>query len=199
MRPLSNTSSTPRLLAFSFAALLLVIVPGKSIFGDQHQPPARGSGQYQSWLQTEVHHQLVMIPWLSLFDNLEYRVDGNNVTLTGQVVNPVTKDDARKALKGIEGIGQIHDQIEVLPVSPMDNDIRRAEYRAIYSFPSLEKYSQMVLPSIHIVVKNGHVTLEGVVLNQGDKNAAEIRAKGVSNVFSVTDNLHIENSQKSGQ
>jgi hyperosmotically inducible protein len=190
----------PRLLALLFAALLLLVVPGKSIFGaDQHEPPARGSGQYQSWLQTEVHHRLVMIPWLSLFDNLQYRVDGNNVTLMGQVVNPVTKDDAKKALKGIEGIGQINDQIEVLPVSPMDNDIRRAEYRAIYSFPSLEKYSQMVLPSIHIVVKNGHVTLEGVVLNQGDKNAAEIRAKSVPNVFSVTDNLQVENSQKSGQ
>ena len=164
-------------------------------------PPARGSAQYQNWLTTEVRHQLVMIPWLSLFDNLQYRVDGNNVTLSGAVTDPVIKDEAEKAVKGIEGVGQVTDNIEVLPLSPMDNQIRRAEYRAIYSFPSLEKYSTMALPQIHIVVKNGHVTLEGVVLNQADKETAEIRAKSVPNVFSVTDNLQIQNSQtqKSGQ
>lgn len=200
MRSPAHVPATLRILALSVLGIL-VVFPGKAVFGaDQHQPPQRGSAQYQSWLQTEVRHQLVMIPWLTLFDNLQYRVDGNNVTLMGQVVDPVTRDDAQKAVKSIEGVGQINNQIEVLPVSPFDNQIRRAEYRAIYSFPSLEKYGEMVLPSIHIVVKNGHVTLDGVVLNQGDKNAAEIRAKSVANVFSVTDNLQIENSgQKSGQ
>ena len=150
---------------------------------------------------TEVRHQLVMIPWLSLFDNLQYRVDGDNVTLLGQVTDPVIKDEAEKAVKGIEGVGQVTNDIEVLPLSPMDNQIRRAEYRAISSFPSLEKYATMALPQIHIVVKNGHVTLDGAVLNQADKDAANIRAKSVPNVFSVTDNLQIENSRtpKSGQ
>jgi hyperosmotically inducible protein len=166
---------------------------------DKNAPP-RGSGQYQSWLQNEVRHQLVMIPWLSVFDNLKYQVTGNNVTLSGQVTDPVIKDDAQKAIKGIEGIGQITNNIEVLPLSPMDNQIRRAEYRSIYSFPSLERYSTMALPTIHIIVKGGHVTLEGVVANQADKDAANIRAKTVSNVFSVTDNLQVENSgQRSGQ
>ena len=183
--------------AFIAMALLMLNVP----VVQAQNPPARGSGQYQSWLTNEVRHQLVMIPFLSLFDNLQYRVNGNNVTLSGQVTDPVIKDNAEKAVKGIEGVGQITNDIEVLPISPMDNQIRRAEYRAIYSFPSLEKYSTMALPQIHIVVKNGHVTLEGAVLNQGDKQAAEIRAKSVPNVFSVTDNLQIENSRtpKNGQ
>lgn len=200
MRSPPHVPAIRGILVLPFAGLLS-FVPGKAIFGaDQHQPPQRGSAQYQSWLQTEVRHQLVMIPWLSVFDNLQYRVNGDNVTLMGQVVNPVTKDDAQKAVKGIEGVGQINNQIEVLPVSPFDNQIRRAEYRAIYSFPSLEKYGQLAVASIHIVVKNRHVTHDGVVQNQGDKNAAEIRAKGVPNVFSVTDNLQVENSgQKSGQ
>jgi hyperosmotically inducible protein len=149
---------------------------------------------------TEVRHQLVMIRWLSVFDNLQYRIDGNNVTLSGQVTNPVIKSDAEKSVKGIEGVGEVSDQIEVLPVSEMDDQIRRAEYRSIYSFPSLEKYSTMAVASIHIVVKGGQVTLEGVVDNQSDKNAAEIRAKTVPNVFSVQDNLQVQNSgQKSGQ
>ncbi len=185
------------------AATLAVIVAAILTAPVAHtqNPPSRSSAQYQSRLTTEVRHQLVMIPWLSLFDNLQYRVDGNNVTLSGQVTDPVIKDEAEKAVKGIEGVGSITNNIEVLPLSPMDNQIRRAEYRAIYSFPSLEKYSTMAIPQIHIVVKNGHVTLEGAVLNQGDKEAAEIRAKTVPNVFSVTDDLKIENSRSpnSGQ
>jgi len=183
------------------AVLGVAMLLAMSVTAQAQKPPERGSGQYQNWLTTEVRHQLVMIPWLSLFDNLQYRVDGNNVTLSGQVTDPVIKDDAEKAVKGVEGVGQVTDNIEVLPLSPMDNQIRRAEYRAIYSFPSLEKYATMALPQIHIVVKNGHVTLDGAVLNQADKDAANIRAKSVPNVFSVTDNLQIQNSRtpKSGQ
>ena len=110
------------------------------------------------------------------------------------------KDEAQKAVKGIEGVGEITNNIEVLPVSTMDNQIRRAEYRAIYSFPSFERYSIMALPLIHIIVSNGHVTLEGLVANQADKTAADIRAKTVPSVFSVTDNLQVQNQgQKSGQ
>lgn len=165
----------------------------------QSQPP-RGSAQYQAWLFNEVRHQLVLIPWLSLFDNLQYRVDGNNVTLSGQVTQPVIKDEAQNAVKGIEGIGQITNNIEVLSLSAMDDQIRRAEYRAIYSFPSLQRYSIMALPTIHIVVMNGHVTLDGTVANPADKTAADLRAKTVPNVFSVTDNLQVENQgQKTGQ
>src|ERR1700733_7886015 len=110
MRSPALALATLRILALAVLGIL-VIIPGKAILGaDQHQPPQRGSAQCQTWLTTEVRHQLVMIPWLSVFDNLQYRVDGNNVTLLGQVVNPVTKDDAQKAVKSIEGVGQINNQ-----------------------------------------------------------------------------------------
>src|SRR4029077_7645085 len=88
-------------------------------------PPARTSPNYEQWLTREVNHELVLLPWLSLFDNLEYKVQGSEVTLMGQVVNPVSKDDAEKAVKGIEGVTKVTDNIEVLPLSPMDDQIRR--------------------------------------------------------------------------
>jgi len=146
----------------------------------------------QAWLESRVRHQLVMIPWYSLFDNLEYKVDGTRVTLYGQVVRPVIKDDAGSAVKKIAGVTEVDNQIEVLPLSPNDDRIRRQEFRAIFSFPSLQRYAIQRVPSIHIVVKNGNVTLEGVVANESDKNVAYIRADGVPGVFSVTNNLQIE-------
>ena len=151
----------------------------------------RGSGN-QTWLMNEVRHQLVLLPFYSVFDNLAYRVDGDKVTLTGQVTRPDIKDDAGKAVKGIEGVQSVDNQIEVLPVSPMDDQIRRAEFQSIYSFPSLQRYSSMAVPSIHIIVANGRVTLEGVVNSEADKDAAGIRANTVANVFAVTNNLRVQ-------
>ena len=154
-------------------------------------PPERGTQNYEKWLTREVRHELVQVPWLSVFDNLQYSVNGSEVTLSGQVWQPVTKLDAETAVKGIEGVIKVNNNIEVLPLSPMDDQIRRAEYRAIYGAPELQRYAMGVLPSIHIIVKNGHVTLIGAVDNQMDKNVAEIRAKSVPNVFSVDDNLQV--------
>jgi hyperosmotically inducible protein len=105
------------------------------------------------------------------------------------VVRPTLKSDAENVVKNIEGVGKVVNNIEVLPLSPMDNQIRRAVYRAIFSEPGLSRYAESAVPSIHIIVKNGNVTLVGIVDNQGDKDLANIRAKGVSNVFSVTNNL----------
>src|SRR5579883_1330552 len=159
-------------------------------------PPAdRGGQAHEQWVTREVGHELNLLPWLTIFDNLQYQVHGSEVTLLGQVVNPVTKDDAEKTVKGIEGVTNVTDNIEVLPVGPMDWQIRRAEYRAIYGAPQLERYGMGTMPSIHIIVKGGHVTLVGYVDNQGDKNVAEIRAKSVPNVFSVTDNLQIRSGR----
>lgn len=135
-----------------------------------------------------------MLPYLTVFDNLAYRIDGYKVTLLGQVTNPVVKTDAEKAVKSIEGVEQVDNQIEVLPPFPMDNRLRRALFRAIYGFPSLQKYDMSVIKPIRIIVKNGHVTLEGVVDNQTDKDTAGIRANGVSGVFSVTNNLQVVKS-----
>jgi hyperosmotically inducible protein len=138
-----------------------------------------------------VRHQLLMLPRVGPFDYLAFKVDGFNVTLLGQVVNPVNKSDAEYAVKHIEGVEKVDDQIEVLPPSPMDNGIRRSVYRAIYRYPALERYALGVQKPIRIIVKGGHVTLEGVVDSEGDKNIAGIRANGVPNVFSVDNNLQV--------
>jgi BON domain-containing protein len=139
-----------------------------------------------------VRHELVMLPYYNIFDSLEYRVDdGGVVTLSGAVTQPVLKSDAEHAVKKIPGVTQVVNNIKVLPLSPMDNRIRAAEYRAIFGFASLYRYAMGANPSIHIIVDNGHVTLIGVVANEGDKNLANIRANGVPGVFSVTNDLRV--------
>ena len=143
-------------------------------------------------ISREVRHELLMLPRVSVFDNLAYRVDGHTVTLLGQVTQPIVKDDAEKSLRGIEGVERIDDKIEVLPLSPNDDRLRLALYRAIYGFNALNRYALPVVKPIRIIVKNGHVTLEGVVANQTDKNIAGIRANDVHGVFSVMNNLQVE-------
>ena len=142
-------------------------------------------------IQREVRHELLMLPYLDVFDYLAYKVDGFNVTLIGQVTRPTLKSDSERVVKKIEGVEKVDNQIEVLPPSPMDDRIRLRLYRSIYGFPSLQKYALGVLKPIRIIVKGGNVTLEGVVDNEGDKNTAGIRAKTVSGTFSVTNNLQV--------
>ena len=154
----------------------------------------RNEKKMQENLTKEVRHQLLLLPYYSVFDNLMYKVDGDKVTLLGQVVRPTLKSDAEAAVKGIEAVASVDNQIEVLPVSPMDDQVRRAVYRAVYSDPGLSKYGWSALPSIHIIVKNGNVALEGVVDSESDKNLANLRANGVPNVFSVTNNLRVGSS-----
>jgi len=140
-------------------------------------------------IQKEVRHELVMLPFLTVFDNLTYKVEGYNLTLAGQVTKPTLKSDAEAAVKKIEGVEKVDNQIEVLPLSPMDDRLRQSLYRAIYGYPALQRYSMPVLKPIRIIVKKGHVTLEGVVDSEADKNIAGIRANGVHGAFSVTNNL----------
>jgi hyperosmotically inducible periplasmic protein len=139
----------------------------------------------------EVRHELLMLPYLDVFDNLAYKVDGYNVTLLGQVTNPTLKSDAGNVVKRIEGVENVDNQIEVLPLSPMDDQLRRRLFRAIYGYPALQKYAMGVQKPIRIIVRNGKVTLEGVVNSEADKNVANIRANSVSGVFSVTNNLQV--------
>jgi hyperosmotically inducible protein len=146
------------------------------------------SPKAQERIQKEVRHELVMLPLLSVFDNLAYKVDGYNVTLLGQVRDATVKSDAERAVRRIEGVENVDNQIEVLSASPVDDGLRRRLYRAIYGYPSLQRYALPVLKPIRIIVKGGHVTLEGVVDNQGDKNTAGIRAH-IPGVFTVTNNL----------
>jgi hyperosmotically inducible periplasmic protein len=140
----------------------------------------------------QVRHELVMLPYYGVFDNLAYRVDGYKVTLLGQVTRPTLKSAAERVVKDIEGVESVDNQIEVLPLSPNDDRLRLALYRAIYSRPGLDRYALRAVPSIHIIVANGDVTLEGSVANEGDLNIANITANGVSGVFSVKNNLTIE-------
>jgi hyperosmotically inducible periplasmic protein len=162
----------------------------------QEEKKQRSEAKYREKLAKEVRHQLIMLPWYSVFDNLAYKVEGDKVILYGQVIRPTLKSDAEAAVKSIEGVSSVLNNIEVLPLSTMDDEIRRAVYRAIYADPALSRYGFQAVPSIHIIVKNGNVTLEGVVDNESDKNLANIRASAVPNVFSVKNNLVVAGEGK---
>ncbi len=143
----------------------------------------------------EVRHELLMLPYFGVFDNITYKVDGSTVTLMGQVVNPTVKSDAGNVVKKIEGVEKVDNQIEVLPPSPMDDGLRRRLFREIYGYPALEKYALGVQKPIRIIVKNGRVSLEGVVDSEQDKNLVGLRANGVPGIFSVTNNLQVVSSK----
>ena len=167
--------------------LLLLVLGLPSMLCGQTQrqiPP-----QAEERIAKEVRHEIIMLPYYGVFDDIKYSVHGYDVTLMGQVTNPTLKQDAGNVVKHIEGVEKVDNQIEVLPVSNFDDGLRLRLYRAIYGFPALEKYAMPVIKPIRIIVKNGHVTLEGVVDSQADKDMAGLRANGVSDVFSVTNNL----------
>lgn len=167
--------------------LALVLVSGLAGIA-LAQEKSRSEGR----LEREVRHELVMLPYYGVFDNLAFKVDGYKVTLLGAVARPTLKSDAEAVVKRIEGVESVDNQIEVLPLSPNDDRIRLAVYRAVYRQASLSRYALQAIPPIHIIVKNGNVSLEGVVATEADKNLAGIRARGVSGVFSVTNNLRVE-------
>jgi hyperosmotically inducible protein len=176
--------------------LLVVVVTLLSLASlgypqDRDQPSAKA----QERIIREVRHELLMLPYFGVFDNIAYKVDGYTVTLLGQVTRPVLKSDAESAVKHIEGVEKVDNQIEVLPPSPVDDRLRRRLFRAIYGYPALERYALGVQKPIRIIVKNGHVTLEGVVDSEADKNIAGLRANGVSGIFSVDNNLRVESSK----
>ena len=170
--------------AIPLALAVLAMLLSSSIALAQQNEPRGGQN-----LIKEVRHQLVLLPYYSVFDNLSYRIEGSKIILNGQVVRPSLKSDAEAAVKSIEGVSSVQNDIEVLPPAPMDDQIRRAVFRAIYSEPSLSRYAASAVPSIHIIVKGGHVTLVGVADNDTDKNIAGLRANGVPNVFSVDNQL----------
>src|SRR5215469_5887858 len=171
-----------KLRIFSIA-LALALVAQRGLAQQNQANPQR--------IQKEVRHELLMLPYLGVFDNLAYKVDGSTVTLMGQVTRPTLKTDAERVVKGIEGVERVDNQIEVLPPSSMDDQLRRRLYRTIYGYAPLQKYALGVQQPIRIIVKSGRVTLEGVVDNEADKNMAGIRANGVPGIFSVTNNLQV--------
>jgi hyperosmotically inducible protein len=150
-------------------------------------------------LAREVRHQLQVLPFYSVFDNIAFTIDGNKLTLRGQVVRPTLRAAAEGAVKSIEGVGRVVNEIEVLPQSTWDDELRRAIYRAIFEDAVLQKYAVQSLPSIHIIVKNGNVALEGSVDSVEDKIRAASRVNGVANVAGLKDNLVVRSKQSGSQ
>lgn len=150
----------------------------------------------ENQIAKEVRHELLMLPHYSLFDDLEFSVQGRTVTLSGSLTgaHAITKSDAENAVKHIEGVDQVINNIKILPVSPLDDEIREQTFRALSGAGSLSQYFWEAAPSIHIIVDNQRVTLAGFVNSEGDKNLAGITANGVPNVFKVTNNLRIAGS-----
>ena len=178
------------------APVAVVVAPGAVAVPSQENQHQRSEEKYRERLAKQVRHELVMLPWYSVFDNLAFRIDRDKVTLLGQVTRPVLKSDAEAVVKRIEGVASVKNDIEVLPLSPMDDQLRRAEFRAIYGEAGMQRYANQPIPAIHIIVKNGNVTLEGVVDNEMDRNIANLRANQVPNVFSVKNNLVVAANSK---
>jgi hyperosmotically inducible periplasmic protein len=152
-----------------------------------------GSNKRPSSLSDQVRHELVMLPYLGVFDDLSFTIDGSNaVVLTGEVVRPTLKSDAEAVVRRIQGISGVVNNIEVLPLSSFDDGIRLRTYRAIFSRPGFEKYADQSVSPIRIIVRNGNITLEGIVGSQMDKTLAEMAARTVPGAFSVTDNLTVD-------
>jgi hyperosmotically inducible periplasmic protein len=183
----TNKGETGMKRRMLIVVVALLALASLGITQDREQPSAKA----QERIIREVRHELLMLPYFGVFDYIAFKVDGYNVTLLGQVVRPSLKSDAENAVKHIEGVEKVDNQIEVLPPSPMDDRLRLTLYRAIYGYPALEKYALGVQKPIRIIVKNGRVTLEGVVDSEADKNSAGLRANGVPGVFSVINNLQV--------
>jgi hyperosmotically inducible protein len=183
-------------LGFAILTSALLVSSGLVAAKDndkQHMDPYITGPVDEGRMVQEIRHQLVMLPYFGVFDDLGFTISGGTVTLVGEVTQPVLKSNAGNAVRKVEGVASVVNNIEVLPLSPNDDNIRRGVYRAIYGDPMLStRYGYRALPSIHIIVKNGNVRLEGVVANEMDRNVAGIRANAVPGAFHVDNDLKVE-------
>ena len=154
------------------------------------------SPKAQERITKEVRHQILMLPDFDTFDNIAFKLNGYDVILYGQVVQPSLKDSAEKVIRKIEGVERVENHIEVLPTSGNDDRLRRDLFIAIYRYGPLQHYGVGSNRPIRIIVNHGNVTLEGVVDRESDKNMAGIRANGVPGVFSVRNNLVVPGKGK---
>jgi hyperosmotically inducible periplasmic protein len=183
-RILSKTATSAAVVVLAVAGLALAGPSGTATLNAK--APVGG-------IENEVRHELLMLPYYGVFDNLEFEVqDGGTVVLSGQVTQPILKSDAEHVVRRLQAVGEVINHIEVLPLSTFDDRIRIALYRALFFSPQLDRYSLGTNPSIHIIVKNGNVALVGFVANQMDKTVAEMKARGVPGTFSVTNDLVVE-------
>jgi BON domain-containing protein len=185
---------------FAATALLgsLVIPPGsgQTVPANSARPATDNAA---TSLSREIHHQILVLPFYSVFDSINFTLEGHKVTLTGQVLRRTLKENAEGAVKSIEGVNAVVNQIEVLPTSPADDDTRRAVYRALYEDSTLQRYAVQNVPPVHIIVKNGGVTLEGSVDSAADKNLAGARAGSVPNTSGVKNNLVVHAKETASQ
>jgi hyperosmotically inducible periplasmic protein len=177
-----------KLLLTQFAVVSLLV---SGVAQDRNQPSARSEER----ITRQVRHALLMLPYFGVFDNITFKVEGDTVTLLGEVVRSTLKSDAENSLKRIEGVEKVVNDIEVLPPSQQDSRLRRELFRAIYRYPALQRYALGVQKPIRIIVNNGRIELDGVVDSEADKNLAGIRANSVPGIFSVTNNLSVEASK----
>jgi len=175
------------LAGFSFTRVVLLLMLVATVAFSQPKPTY--SPKAQARITKEIRHQILMLPDFGTFDNIAFQLNGYDVVLLGQVTQPQLKDAAERVVKKIEGVERVENRIEVLPASPNDDRLRRDVFIAIYRYAPLEHYGVGSNRPIRIIVNRGHVTLEGVVDRQSDKNLAGIRANGVAGVFSVQNNL----------
>lgn len=176
-------------------AAFVIAVPRFSLAAlgqKQSQPPAK----FTERVQKQVMHEILMLPNYDVFDAIGFKVEGYDVTLFGYVANASLKPDAERVIKRIEGVEHVNNRIEVLPVSINDDRLRRSLYAAIYRYGPLQRYALPPIKPIRIIVNGGHVTLEGVVDSNGDKNMVNIRANSVPGVFSVTNHLVVPAKEK---
>jgi hyperosmotically inducible protein len=161
----------------------------------QHPPGAKPAASApkpeEPQLSHEIRHQLFVLPYYSVFDYIAFTLDGDKVTLTGYVLRPTLRANAEAAVKSLEGVSSVKNVIEVLPQSPSDDDSRRAVYRAIFEDSTLQRYAVSEVPVVHIILRNGELTLEGVVATEAEKNLASTRASGVSGISTVKNNLSV--------
>jgi hyperosmotically inducible protein len=177
---------------FWFALVALVSTGAAGTIAAQTstaRKPASSDDKSARPLAREIHHQLLVLPFYSVFDTVNFTLDGRKVTLTGQVLRHTLKQNAEAAIKSIEGVAVVVNHIEVLPPSPSDDDLRDAVYRALYEDPTLARYATQNIPPIHIIIRNGAVTLEGTVDSLADKSLAAARAASVANLVGVKNNL----------
>jgi osmotically-inducible protein OsmY len=161
--------------------------------------PSKSEDSGSSSLSREIHHQILALPFYSVFDSINFTLEGRKVTLTGQVLRHTLKENAEGAVKSIEGVAVVVNHIEVLPTSPTDDDLRRAVYRSLYEDPTLARYAVHNVPPVHIIVKNGSVALEGSVESLSDKNAAGARVTAVPNVAGIKNELVVRSKETASE
>lgn len=172
--------------------ILALAILGFSTLDVQAQRYADAQDVSQQTIEHKVFKELIKLPHYGVFDSLKFKVEGDTVTLYGKVIQPTTRKQAASSVKDIAGVGNVINNIEILPPSPFDDSIRYRTLRTIANTGGLYRYFLGANPSVRIVVDGGRVALEGYVANRGDYNLMNILANGVPGVFNVENNLIVE-------